>query len=48
MRSLPNDPDKKPITTRRVVEQIKHLLAEHHVTVKVEKGQTAKPNKAKR
>ena len=41
-------PDKKPITTRRVIEQAKHLLAEHHVKVKVEKGQTAKTKKAKR
>ena len=38
-------PDKKPITNRRVVEQAKHLLAEHHVKVKVEKGQTAKTKK---
>ena len=41
-------PDKNPITTRRVVEQAKHLLAEHGVTVAVEKSQAAKPKKAQR
>jgi hypothetical protein len=39
-------PDKKPITPRRVVEQIKHLLDEHGVTVEVEKGQPSKTKKA--
>jgi len=41
-------PDKKPITTRRVVEQAKHLLAEHGVTLEVKKGQASKPKKAQR
>jgi hypothetical protein len=39
-------PDKKPITTRRVAEQAKHLLAEHGVTLKVGKGRTTKSKKA--
>jgi len=39
-------PDKKPITRTRVVEQIKHLLAEHNFKAEVEKSQQAKPKKA--
>jgi hypothetical protein len=41
-------PDKKPITHRRVAEQAKHLLTEHHVKVEAKKGQMAKQKKAQR
>ena len=37
--------DKKPISPARVVDEIKHLLAEHNFKVEVEKGQQVKPKK---
>jgi hypothetical protein len=38
-------PDEKPITAARVVDEAKHLLAEHNFNVQVDKGQQVKPKK---
>ena len=39
------NPDKKPITAARIVDEIKHLLAEHSVNFQVEKKQPTKLKK---